>query len=225
MLYLPKTIPGPEAELQQEKLKVTGTYRIESVLFQLKTDFYNKCYLCEDSPQSINIEHFRPHKKNLDLKFSWGNLFWACGHCNNIKGGGFDGILNCIDDLNVEEKLEYVFSAFPSEDVTINDLQGDAESILTAKLLTNIYNGTTTQKLIESNELRKRIARQLLELNDHVMRFEEAEEDEDARRYLGELIKAKVRVSARFVSFSRAYLRRFPLSLEKLRGEIEGFPF
>jgi hypothetical protein len=225
MLHLPKTLPGPIVDLQAEKLKATGTYRIDAVLFQLKTDFYNKCYLCEDSPQSVNVEHFVPHKNNLDLKFSWDNLFWACGHCNNIKGGGFDNILNCATDFDIEGKLEYVFSPFPSEGVIINDLQGATESQLTAKLLVSIYNGTTTLKRIESSELRKKIARQLLELNDHVVKFEGAEGDTEVREYLGELIKAKVRVSAKFASFSRAYLRRFPSSLQKLRNEIVGFPF
>ncbi|WP_018928226.1 HNH endonuclease [Pseudomonas umsongensis] len=224
MLYMPKTMPGPESDLQTEKLKTSGTYRIQSVLSQLKQDFYNKCYLCEDSPQSVNVEHFVPHKDNLDLKFSWSNLFWACGHCNNIKGGGFDGILNCANDIDIEEKLEYVFSPFPSEGVIINDLQGGAESKLTAKLLLGIYNGTTILKKIESNELRKKISRQLVDLNDLVVKFEEAEEDKEAREYLGELIKAKVRVSAKFASFSRAYLRRFPSSLKKLKEEIAGFP-
>lgn len=224
MIHLPKTMPGPIADLQAEKLKASGTYRIDSVLLQLKKDFYNKCYLCEDSPQSVNVEHFIPHKKNPDLKFSWDNLFWACGHCNNIKGGGFDGILNCINDIEIEGKLEYVFSPFPSEGVIINDLRGSAESSLTAKLLLNIYNGTTTLKKIESSELRKKIARQLLELNDYVMNFEEAEEDHHLREHFGELIKAKVRIGAKFASFSRAYLRRFPISLQKLKAGITGFP-
>ncbi|CAI8719379.1 HNH endonuclease [Pseudomonas serbica] len=224
MLHLPKTMPGPEAELQAEKLKASGTYRIDSVLHQLKNDFHNKCYLCEDSPQSVNVEHFIPHKKNLDLKFSWSNLFWACAHCNNIKGGSFDGILNCINDTDIEGKLEYVFSSFPSEDVRINDLQGTAESELTAKLLLNIYNGTTTLKKIESNGLRKNIARQLLELNLYVLDFEDAEEDPAMRRHLGEVIKSKVRNNAKFASFSRAHLRRFPLTLQKLRSEIDEFP-
>lgn len=225
MLHLPKTMPGPEAELQAEKNKLTGTYRIASVILQLKSDFYNKCYLCEDSPHFINIEHFLPHKKNLDLKFSWENLFWACGHCNNIKGGGFDDILNCITDADIEGKLDYVFSSFPSEDVVINDLQGSAESIKTAELLLNIYNGTTVLKKIESSILRKSIALQLLELNMHVINFENSEEDPEARAYQGEMIKFKVRPSAKFVSFSRAHLKRFPKTLKKLRDEIVQFPF
>lgn len=225
MLHLPKTMPGPKVELQAEKIKVAGTYRIDSVIRQLKSDFHNKCYLCEDSPHFINIEHFIPHKKNLDLKFSWENLFWACGHCNNIKGGNFDGILNCVTDADIEGKLDYIFSSFPSEDVVINDLQGSAESTKTAELLLNIYNGTTILKKIESSMLRKNIARQLLELNTHVINFEDAEEDPEARAYQGEMIKFKVRTSAKFASFSRAHLKRFPITLKKLRDEIAQFPF
>jgi hypothetical protein len=224
MLYTPKTNPGPSELLEAEKLKISGTYRIEPVILQIKKDFFNKCYLCDSKPQSINIEHFLPHKGNLDLKFSWENLFWSCSHCNNIKGDNFKNILNCTTDRDIEGKLDYVFSAFPSEDVLIIDTQGADDSEATAQLLMKIYNGSTLLKKIESNELRKNIARQLLKLNEHVLDFEEAEEDPTFRAYQGEIIKSMIRNNIEFASFSRSFLKRFPTTLNKLRGEVPDFP-
>jgi len=224
MLHFPKTFPGPDAELQAEKAKTAGTYRIDAVLYQLKADFKSKCYICEDAPQSINVEHFVSHKENLDLKFSWANLFWACAHCNNIKGSRFDGMLDCTVDADIEMKLEYVFSVFPMEKVVINDLLGSKRSRLTTLLLLDVFNGTTTMKKIESSELRKKIARQLLELSSYMVEFEEAEDNPEAQADIGRKIKAKLHDSSRFVSFSRAYLRCKTLTLQKLREKVSGFP-
>lgn len=46
-----------------------------------------KCYICEnkDSISSYQIEHLKPHRGNLELKYDWNNLFWSCAHCNNLK--------------------------------------------------------------------------------------------------------------------------------------------
>ncbi|HEY5125388.1 MAG TPA: HNH endonuclease, partial [Ignavibacteria bacterium] len=110
MVYLEKSQPAPDC-LEIEKAKANGNYRSAEVLNRLKNDFKNKCYICEyKEPVTINVEHFRPHKGNKDLEFDWNNLFWACGHCNNIKLAKFDNILNCTDlTHNIEKKLKYVF--------------------------------------------------------------------------------------------------------------------
>jgi hypothetical protein len=224
MQYIPKTMPGPHADLAAEKIKPSGTYRIPAAINLLRADFHNRCYLCEDSPQSINIEHFTPHRENRDLKFSWANLFWSCNHCNNTKGAQFDSILNCTTDVEIEEKLEYIFFSFPSEDATIRAIGQTEESRLTAKLLSNIHNGTTPLKRIESNELRKRICLHLHAFSSEVIDFECADDDRDLREYLGHRIKSKVRTTAKFASFTRAYLRTCPKSLGKLKAEIPDFP-
>jgi len=224
MLYFPKTYPGPQSELAMERIKPSGNYRIQSVLEVLRRDFCNKCYLCEDSPQSVNVEHLIAHKGDKDLEFSWANLFWACSHCNNIKGQGYDGILNCSTDANVEQKLDYKFSPFPAESIVIESVDGAADSKMTSKLLQDIYNGTTVMKKMESNGLRKKICRQINDLVDLILRFHDAEFDQEARISLGEQIKMKIRVNAPFASFSRTCLRRYPKTLEALRAEIVGFP-
>jgi len=223
MQHYPKTMPGPTAELLKEKEKPNGTYRIEPVLKQLQTDFYNKCYICEDSPQSINIEHLVPHKDDKELKFSWLNLCWSCGHCNNIKLSKYDNILNCINDAEIESKLEYIYSPFPAEKVAIQDHHNSIESKLTREMLLGVFNGTTPIKKIESNDLRKKICKELLEFNQYILEFTETQ-DAELRKLLGAKIKAKVKESAKFASFTRAFIRKHTATIQELRAQIENFP-
>ena len=37
--------------------------------------------------QDAQVEHLLPHLdgKYPKRKFDWNNLFWSCGHCNNVK--------------------------------------------------------------------------------------------------------------------------------------------
>jgi len=89
MIYFEKSEPAPKC-LAEEKEKERGDYKCGSVLERLKQDFKNKCYICEAArPQSINVEYLRPHRGDKELKFGWGNLFWSCAHCNNVKLDGF----------------------------------------------------------------------------------------------------------------------------------------
>jgi uncharacterized protein (TIGR02646 family) len=224
MLYFPKTLPGPQADLTAEQMKASGTYRIQSVLDLLRKDFCNKCYLCEDSPQSINVEHFIPHEGDKNLEFSWTNLCWSCFHCNNIKGNGYVELLNCSTDPDIEKKLDYKFSPFPMESITITSTDGSINSEVTSTLLQNIYNGTTIMKKMESNDLRKRICRHINDFVNLILQFHDAEFDQQARIHLGEQIKMKVRISAPFATFSRTCLRGYPVTLKELRAAITNFP-
>lgn len=107
MIYLPKSQPAPNC-LESEKRKKSGDYKCGNVLERLKNDFKNKCYLCEDKGiRKIEIEHFAPHQGDIDLKFDWHNLFFACGHCNNTKIAKYDDILNCTLENEIEAKIKY----------------------------------------------------------------------------------------------------------------------
>lgn len=59
------------ASLATEKAKgERGNYRGIDVIEQLKSDFHDKCYICElKGLQDPQIEHLVPHKENIDLKF------------------------------------------------------------------------------------------------------------------------------------------------------------
>ena len=99
-----------------------NAYRSGPVYEQIKTDFHEKCYLCEDDEQtSIQIEHFEPHKDDAIKKYDWNNLFYSCGHCNGVKGARYWPLLSCIDSSDqVWESIEIRFSTlFPKAMVEI----------------------------------------------------------------------------------------------------------
>jgi uncharacterized protein (TIGR02646 family) len=122
-LFFEKSQPAPDC-LAHEKGKTSGDYKCGDVSSRLKTDFKNKCYLCElKELTSINVEHFRPHKGDTDLKFDWNNLYLSCAHCNNTKLAAYNNILNCTDPNDrIEDKLHYSFKPFPYEKVEIEVL-------------------------------------------------------------------------------------------------------
>ncbi len=69
MTYIEKSQPAPKC-LETKKNKTNGDYKCGNVLERIKNDFNNKCYICEyKEPETINIEHFRPHKGDIHLKF------------------------------------------------------------------------------------------------------------------------------------------------------------
>lgn len=162
MVYFEKSKLIP-VSLAVEKLKKNGSYNKQDVLDAIKEDFKNKCYICEwKKPISINVEHFIPHKGNKDLKFDWDNLFLACYHCNNTKLGGFTNLLNCtIEADNVDKKIKYSIDTFPTGDVIIEAVEKSPKVIETVSLLEAIYNGTTPQKKMESENLRDAIREEI----------------------------------------------------------------
>lgn len=53
---------------------------------------YRNCGYCEseftNSTRPATVEHYRPKGEYYWLAFSWDNLFYACGKCNNPQAGG-----------------------------------------------------------------------------------------------------------------------------------------
>ena len=98
------------------------SYNTENVNKALKEVFYGKCYICENkNATSYQIEHLIPHRKDVELKYDWNNLFWSCAHCNNIKSDQYNPILDCTQEevesliafrkkgyFGTDEKLEFV---------------------------------------------------------------------------------------------------------------------
>lgn len=216
MLFFKKSMPHPEC-LTIEKNKANGDYKCGDVLERLKNDFKNKCYLCEcKEPKSINVEHFKPHKGNKELKFSWSNLFWSCAHCNNIKSDKYDNILNCIDkDENIENKLKYILNPFPFEQVEIEQIDNSKKTEHTKKLLLEIYNGTTPLKIIESANLRNSLLEEIKSFQDNLMDYFKDTNDDDAKEFLLIKIKGHLNSASNFTSFKRCIIRGNKTLLEK----------
>ncbi len=168
MINLTKQQPAP-ACLDTEKAKANGDYKCGEVIKRLKEDSFNKCYLCEDQGITcVNVEHFKAHKGNKDLKFDWNNLFFACGHCNNTKLDKYDDILCCTDFSRIiTDVLAFYIDPLPvkpPEDVQVTAIFQDEAVQRTAQLLNRIYNGTGTDiKVVEAENLRAKL---ICEIND-----------------------------------------------------------
>ena len=117
-------------------------YRSGIVFQMLVEDFHEKCYICEDSVHtSPNVEHRISHKSDPILKYDWNNLYLSCGHCNNIKLGRYDDI---IDPIHVDPEefieLSYGGDAEVRSMVIIRKIKGCGDVDLTICLLNEVYN-------------------------------------------------------------------------------------
>ncbi len=204
MLLFEKSQPAP-ACLEIEKSKVSGDYKCGNVLTRLKDDFCNKCYICEyKEPETINVEHFIPHKGNIHLKFCWNNLFWSCAHCNNIKLGKYDNILDCTDpDEMIEDKLKYIFKPFPFELVDIEALEDNFKTRNTKELLLKVYNGTTPLKMIESSNLRNKLLEEIKSFQENLIDYFKDTTDAEGKEYLLFKIKGHLHPASNFTAFKR----------------------
>lgn len=223
MLYFEKSQPAPDC-LENEKIKASGDYKCGCVLERLKQDFRNKCYICESStPQSINVEHFRPHQGNIDLKFSWENLFWSCAHCNNIKLDNFNNILNCTKPEDyIENRLEYSFNPFPHEHVKIIALDNDPATLSTKNLVEAAFNGTTKLKTIEAANMRNNLLNEIVDFQKWLIEyFKETCEGDDKELCLRK-IRGHLHPGSSYVSFKRWIIRKNELLIREFGRYFQG---
>lgn len=210
MIYFEKSQPAPEC-LEKEKLKVSGDYKCGCVLERLQNDFKNKCYICESqAPTTINVEHFKSHQGDVDLKFDWNNLFWACGHCNNIKLAKFDDILNCTDlNDNVENALKYEFKPFPHEKVAVEAVNNNSKTENTKNLLLAVFNGTTKLKNIEADNLCNALLKEMRDYQNHLCEYYDAYDKED-KSHSSRKIKSHLNSASAFTAFKRQVIKDNP---------------
>ena len=164
-----------------------NSYNTENVNRALKAVFYGKCYICENKhATSYQIEHLIPHHGNARLKYDWNNLFWACAHCNNIKSDKYEPILDCT-------KRSLEFTPLVSDDEEVER---------TVSLLEDVYYGTTPQKKIEAQIIRKNLRKNLSKFKEYVREYQEAE-DVVEKDDIGELLKRELNNSSEFTAFKR----------------------
>lgn len=213
MINTIKSTPPPEC-LEKESKKANGNYSCGDVLERLTNDFFNKCYLCEWGPlTSMNVDHFKPHKGDKDLKFDWDNLFLACPHCNGTKGGGYDNILNCTNaEHDVENWIKYEMAddSYIGE-VKLTILKDKKIVGNTVKLLNEIYNGfSTVHKQAESSNIREILSRELAHFQGLLKKYYENVEDERKEYYFNK-IKKHLRKSSAFTAFKRWIIKENPV--------------
>lgn len=220
MVHFAKSQPAPTC-LEAEKAKANGDYKCGDVLDRIKTDFKNKCYICEyKEPESINVEHFIPHEGDKDLKFDWNNLFWSCSHCNNTKHNRYSSILNCtIETDNVDIDIKYIINPYPYQIVEIETVVDNARTRTTKDLLLAVYNGTTKLKKIEAANLRKDLLDEIWDFQKVLMDyFQDTNSQEDTKYFLIK-IRGHLNRGSNFTAFKRWIVREN----EILRGEFEQY--
>ncbi|WP_404989141.1 HNH endonuclease [Clostridium culturomicium] len=218
------SIAKKETPKELEKLvKDSKNYRYQKVVEKIKNDFNNKCYLCEiKESTSINVEHFIPHRDDEELKFKWSNLYFACSHCNGIKGYRYDDILDPLTD-DIELKIQCLMDLVPMAKVDIVALKNDIKTENTVKLLDEIFNkdsdiaGVRTE---ESRNLRKKVLDELRSFTNalNVYYFEE-DFEEDRIQARKEIIK-HLRCKSQFTAFKRSLVRRNELIYEEFKEEF-----
>jgi len=183
-------------------------YRKGEVLKILTEDCHSKCYICEDKPTSINVEHIVPHRNDPTLMYDWSNLFIACGHCNSIKHIRYNEIIDptkCDPEEHIALSVEITKNLI--EQVNVEPLKTDSPTMQTAELLGLVYNGGSTDiKEIECSNLR----------NSHLMpnirlfyQYVNGYLEEPDLGY-DKLIRTEIDRSSAFAAFKRKIVRDDP---------------
>ena len=205
MVKVQRSYPAPES-LEIEAQKPNGSYSCDDVVERLKDDFHNKCYMCEiDQLQDPQIEHLLPHMNGnyVQRKFDWNNLFWACGHCNNVKNQKKyqDGIIDCCKE-DPEERLSFELE---NEEVKVEAIdKEDKKAILTAELIMEVFNLKNTGMRVYKSEHRYKELN--LEMNILYDALEELKKFPKSA-FLSRKVQALLRRESRFAAFKRNYIR------------------
>ncbi|MDR2869216.1 MAG: HNH endonuclease [Deferribacteraceae bacterium] len=197
MVKITKRLQAPRS------LKNENDYRTNPNWNALVQDCFNKCYICEcGKATTLNVEHLIPHKGNDALKYDWGNLFLACGHCNKAKQDRYDNILDPsqIDPEHCIE-LSLITESF-IEKVNVKALACDAQTQQTTNLLNRVYNGNTDIEKTESANLRN-------EISKCMQMFYQCLKDYQDEPDLGYdvLISEAIARSSEFAAFKRKIIR------------------
>jgi hypothetical protein len=183
-------------------------YRSEPVYSLLYSDFYGKCYICEDTTfTSPEIEHRVSQSNNAESKYDWHNLFLCCSHCNGIKGNKYDNIIDCTV-IDPESYLSLAVSNI--KDIVIK-IKGDIPGLQeTAELLDKVYNGIQLP-ITDSGctKLRTKVFKEISEFRNLIFRYFR-EENGNIKRIYKRQISERIRRSSAFAAFKREIVRDQP---------------
>lgn len=205
MVKIKRSFPAPES-LAVEAKKVSGSYKEEDVVKRLERDFHNKCYICELSNlQDPQVEHLLPHKngKYPERKFDWENLFWSCGHCNEVKNQKKyeEGIIDCCKS-DPEELL--IFKLVNGKTEIYAKDQNNSVAVRTASLIYETFNFMNTGMRTYKSKMRyEELTR---EMNVLYHNLEEYRKNQKSAYVRGKL-KALLRRESAFAAFKRCYVR------------------
>ena len=220
MVKVERSFPAPKS-LAMEAKKKDGSYSGMDVVERLKQDFNNKCYICElKDLQDPQIEHLLPHKngKHLERKFDWNNLFWVCGHCNNVKNQDKydEGILDCCN----QDPENAIFFDCDENDVKLSAkaAKPDEKTKRTVMLIYEIFNLRNTGMRVYKSDYRfKTLQKEMNILYDNL---EKLRENPDSKLVLRKL-KAILKRGSAFAAFKRCYVRKHLTEYPMLKQYLE----
>ncbi len=198
-----KRCKTPPKSLEIQKSTPSGTYNQSDVREQLELDFHGKCYICEVKPiqDGGEIEHLVAHKKDLDKKFDWNNLFLSCGHCNSVKNK--DEYAEGIIDCTIVDPSELFLHKLLDKRVEIELQKEDERGRLTAKLIEECFNGETTYKRRIASSVRLKDLEQEMQMFYDIM----CKYEKGSNEYYRRQIEALLQSDTRFTAFKRDYIR------------------
>lgn len=191
--------------LAEEAKKKSGDYKCGDVVTRVRDDFHNKCYICETkAPTTINVEHFYAHRGNINLKFDWNNLFYACGHCNNTKLAKpqYDDILNCTtaNDLIVD-LIEHIFDPLKSDSPDFVAHKQTLTVLNTVELLEEVYGGKTVSKKIEAINIIEQLTQEMNAFVHFATGYLKSGDYPQQKRDFQELIIERLKLESPFTAF------------------------
>ena len=198
--------------LKREKLKTSGKCGTDKVFEALLEVFHEKCYICENKKATLQVEHLKPHRGDVELKFDWNNLFLSCAHCNHIKGSTYTPILDCTK-VDVDEMISFRKVGYFGKDESLSfeklDEVTDSQEIsMTCELLKRVYYGKTPPEKFGAKVLRNAVINQLSEFKSYVREYREASGED--KKDLFCQIQSELKSNAPFAAFKRWIIRDNP---------------
>jgi hypothetical protein len=220
MINIVKSQPAPLC-LAEEAKKKSGDYKCGDVVIRVRDDFHNKCYICETkAPTTINVEHFYAHRGDINLKFDWNNLFYACGHCNNTKLAKpqYDDILNCTNSNDsIVDLIEHIFDPLKFDSPDFLAHKQVPNIINTIELLEEVYGGRTILKKIEADNIIQQLTREMNDFVHFATGYLKSTDNLQQKRDFKELIIERIKPESSFVAFKVWVIKKNYKLLQEFR--------
>lgn len=204
MVKIERSFPAPSS-LAIEAKKISGVCTKPDVIERLRSDFHDKCYICEmNGLQDPQVEHLLPHEngKYPDRKYDWNNLFWACGHCNSVKNQAkyYGKIMDCCV-RNPEKDIMFLLE---DGQVKVKPLLNEDTVVMTAALVSEVFCADNTSLRDYKSDMRLQKLNQ--EMNILYDSLEELRAYPQSQAIVKKL-QALLRKESAFAAFKRFYVR------------------
>ncbi len=194
------------SETAPDCLKKQQDYKCGDVIEKLEKDFLGKCYICETDLFSINVEHFKAHGGDKTLKFEWSNLFFACGHCNNIKLS--TDILDCTNKQhNIGQNIKFTPIYLPVSKVEIEAKKTDSLTLNTVKILNKVYNGHTDIKTKDAQKIKNFLIEEIINFQSLMLKHNKEKHNIVKIKEIENDIKSELHKGSKLTAFKRQIIK------------------